>query len=409
MKVLYLLPRAPFPANNGETVRNSVLLRAVREEASRLDVVTLPQPPGAQAEDGLVELEALVDGLAVVGRPVNHYVNGRASRMAALAGRPYHLSVSRDSAIRRAVERALGTGSYDVILASQLTMAASVPIDKRQRMIFDSHNVESVRLASIIHARRFGQVAGWAALSGVRRLERSVIESSRLTLACSDLDASQLRALAPSANIDVLPNGAHADEPQDVSSEPRSSGPLLFLASLDYSANVDSLTYLIDEILPLMERPHQVIVAGSNAGRKAMVVIRRAPDNVRYVGQLDDPREAMRTASALLVPLRTGSGTRLKILEGLSVGVPIVSTSKGCEGLNVRAGEDLLVADRPTDFAKAIDRVISDEATALRLQRSGRRLIETMYEWSEIGKGFQRILRDVGERVDDSASASGKS
>ena len=110
---------------------------------------------------------------------------------------------------------------------------------------------------------------------------------------------------------------------------------------------------------------------------------------------MDDPTPYLADSAVFVVPLRAGGGMRVKILDAWAGGIPIVSTTIGCEGINVTPGENILIADEPGDFAEAVIRVIRDEALARRLAENGRRHVETHYDWRRTYASFDRVYRQL--------------
>ena len=109
-------------------------------------------------------------------------------------------------------------------------------------------------------------------------------------------------------------------------------------------------------------------------------------------GYVPDPTSHWQKARALVVPLRIGGGTRLKILEALARGVPVVTTSLGCEGLGLRHGEEILVADDPAEFASCIERLFDDDELCRTLAERGRAAVESRYDWRTIGEAFEQCV-----------------
>jgi glycosyltransferase involved in cell wall biosynthesis len=172
---------------------------------------------------------------------------------------------------------------------------------------------------------------------------------------------------------------------------------VLFLGSLDYSANVDALEHLVDDVLPLAgARDFSLDVVGSHPRRPVLEAARRSPVPVEVAGYVPETDPYWEQARALLVPLRVGGGTRLKILEALARGVPVVTTPLGCEGLDLRHGEEVLVADEPAELAEAIVRVLEDDDLCRKLAAAGRAAVEARYDWPLVGEAFERCLAQVG-------------
>ncbi|WP_369140796.1 glycosyltransferase family 4 protein [Modestobacter versicolor] len=396
MRLLFVLARVNLPATSGDTVRHVALLRAARRVADRLDVVTLPHgdldpaaPAGAAGD--------LVDDLVVVGEPMERYLRAPAERARSVLGRPYHDAVGRSGPLRRAVAARLAAHEYDAVVAGQLYVVSAVPAQWRSRTVFDTHNVETERTASFL-ALRGGpfRLAAPSVVAGVRRLERGAVRSSAVTIACSDHDAAQLRAMAPGADVRVVPNGA------DLPATPKEQRPdgrtALLLASLSSSANVDSLVHLVDDVLPNLPPDVVVQVAGSGAGRDAEAVLARAGGRVTFLGEVPDAREAMRQADVLLVPLRVGSGTRVKVLEAFALGLPVVATPKAVEGLPVRAGTHAAVAADPRAFAGHVVRLLDSVQARREMADAARELVGRTASWDAVTPAFVASLQDAAGR-----------
>ena len=173
----------------------------------------------------------------------------------------------------------------------------------------------------------------------------------------------------------------------------------MFFGAINYFPNHDGVVYFIDEILPIIRaaRPKvrfQVLGPGANSE-----VLARAGDSVEILGMVDDVGPFIERAAAVVVPLRLGGGTRLKVVEAMAKAKPIISTRLGAEGIDVVDGTHLLLADEPREFAAAVERVLSDRALADQLGAGARRLAEERYTWQAIGgrlEGFYEQLVNAG-------------
>lgn len=170
---------------------------------------------------------------------------------------------------------------------------------------------------------------------------------------------------------------------------------LIFNGVLDYRPNVDAVNFLVDEVLPLVrsERPDVGLAVVGRGSAGALDDLRRR--GVEATGEVPDVRPWLARAEVVVVPIRTGSGTRLKVVEGLAMGKPMVSTTVGCEGVDVRDGEHLLIGDSAQDFAKNVLRLLEEPELGGQLGRAGRELMEREYSWKRAGE----LLETVYERV----------
>jgi glycosyltransferase involved in cell wall biosynthesis len=221
-----------------------------------------------------------------------------------------------------------------------------------------------------------------------RAAEERAWRTADLCLATSEREARIIGASA-ARRIAIVPNGVATDTIHPVAGVPAARDAarptLAFVGLLGYRPNADAVTHLVRDILPLIraQRPDihlQVIGDGATAD-----LLRLAGPGVEFTGRVPDVRPFVSAAGAVVVPLRIGSGTRLKILEALALARPIVTTTIGAEGIDVVDGEHVLIADEPAAFAAAVVRVLRDEALARRLGENGRALVERSYDWSTVG------------------------
>jgi glycosyltransferase involved in cell wall biosynthesis len=161
---------------------------------------------------------------------------------------------------------------------------------------------------------------------------------------------------------------------------------LVFVGGYSWYPNRDAMAYFGKTILPLVRRRYPDL---------SVTWVGRAPDavkrdfenlyGIRLTGYVDDVRPVVSGAACYVVPLRVGGGTRLKILDAWAMGKAVVSTSIGCEGLDARDGENILIRDTPESFAEAVDAVLKDDDLRTRLERNARATAESVYDWSVIG------------------------
>jgi glycosyltransferase involved in cell wall biosynthesis len=237
-------------------------------------------------------------------------------------------------------------------------------------------------------ARR--QAAKW------RHWAQRVLPGFDLVVAVSDED---LRALpVPPSQLAVIPNGV---DTASFSPTPLPAGPrLVFTGALYTGPNRDGLQWFCREVLPLIRRqqPNATLTIAGMAPT-ADVAALGAVEGVNVLSDVADIRPFIGEARVVVVPLRVGSGSRLKILEALAAGRPVVSTTVGAEGLDLEPGRHLLLADEPAAFAEAVCRLIGDEASARSLVGPGRRAVEELYAWPDIGERFvDAVLRSGGAR-----------
>ena len=164
---------------------------------------------------------------------------------------------------------------------------------------------------------------------------------------------------------------------------------MIYIGALDYYANFDAVDYFLREMYPIIASKQPTIKL-LVTGKKYNKLIKKLPSypNVIFTGYLDDIQSAIASSWCSLVPLRYGGGTRIKILEAMALGTPVVSTSKGAEGLRVEHNHDILIADKPQAFAHEVLRLMSSASLREKLSNNGYQTVSQYYDWKLIGQDF---------------------
>lgn len=284
---------------------------------------------------------------------------------------------------------------FDLVLFDFIHSAEYVDLFADRFTVLQEHNIESEILRQMSEHDQVntdaldapGRDIPATGYREMRDYETRQWPGFKLRTVTSDIDRYKMRERC-AGEILVVENGVDSTEFLPVEWNP--SGPLLFMGHLAYTPNVDAAIYLVESILPmLLEKDPEVRIL--LAGRKPVDPVLRLADNPR-VEVVADPPDMQVVAdhcAMTIVPLRLGSGTRLKILESFAMSLPVVSTSLGCEGLDITDGEHLLVADTADEFAAAIVRLRADAGLAMRLRANGRRLAKQDYDWQRIYAGFE--------------------
>jgi glycosyltransferase involved in cell wall biosynthesis len=216
-------------------------------------------------------------------------------------------------------------------------------------------------------------------------------------VACSSGDAERLRSIMTGARVCVVPNGVDLAYFAFQPSSLVSSG-VVHVGGLNWAPNLHAAAWLCDRVWPLVRRavPDATLTF---VGRRDGASLPRCgtAEGVVFAGEVDDVRPFYAAASVSVVPLHVGGGTRLKILNAWAMGVPVVSTSKGCEGLPARSDENLIVADGPQPFADAVVQLLRDSRRRDRLRAAARRLVESEYGWDRIVDLTEAAYRSAGQ------------
>jgi glycosyltransferase involved in cell wall biosynthesis len=235
--------------------------------------------------------------------------------------------------------------------------------------------------------------------------ERAALGKFAHVIAVSDHDRAQMQTMDSTCQISVVPTGVDTSRYQRVESASGTPPVIVFTGSMDWEPNVDAVEYFCREIWPnvLAEFPDaRFEIVGRNPAAR---VQRLASDSVVVTGTVPSVSDHLRNATVVIVPLRIGGGTRLKIFEAMAMGKAMVSTSIGAEGLDVQHGRDLLLADNAGGFATGILHLLRDPALRRRYEDAAAKLA-AQYDWSHIARRFAEVLQIASHESSDQPRAA---
>jgi glycosyltransferase involved in cell wall biosynthesis len=234
----------------------------------------------------------------------------------------------------------------------------------------------------------------------MRRFEPEVCAEMDRCLVCSDADATFLEELGVPERAAVIPNGVDLEYFTPLAQPPAKRDTMAFLGAIDYDPCEKAVWYCCQEILPLIRREQPEIrftVVGRNPSARLRAFAAADPA-LQLTGRVEDVRPHVQSAAVFIVPLLSGSGTRLKILEAMAMGVPVVSTSIGIEGLDAVHGKHAWIADEPEALAAGVLHLMRNVDAAESLRREGRRLVEDHYGWPAVRGKLLDEYRALSER-----------
>ncbi len=397
MNILFLSAWYPWPHDNGSKIRVYNLIKAL----SKRHGVTLlafafdtAKPPAREAAGSVWVEEEVVSA--------NPFERSRlAQRLRFISPMPIVCRPVREMGQR--VNRRLATGSYAAVIASTEVMA-NYALQAQQPLlrVLEEHNSTT----RWMHERYVGenrplrrQIA-WASWLKHRRYEARLLPQFDLCTMVSHQDVATSQQLSQQLGqkVKLVPNGVDCAK---LTMRQAEGAPkrLIFNGSLTYSANYDAMRYFLAEIYPLIRQqlPQAVLTITGSVAKVDLAQL-QLDGSVCLTGWVDDVYELVARATVCVAPIRQGGGTRLKILEAMALGTPVVATSKGAEGLAVTAGRDILIADEPAEFAACVLRLLKDTELRRQLATQARRLVEERYDWSAIGADFTQLVEAVADR-----------
>jgi glycosyltransferase involved in cell wall biosynthesis len=309
---------------------------------------------------------------------------------------PMVVSRYRAVEMQREFARLKGQGKFDHIICDFLFPAPNM--EPLEECVIFQHNVESVIWKRYVE-QASDPIRRWYFQQQSDRLwryERDACRRAAQVIAVSDVDAEIMRREYQLERVAVVPTGVDVEElTPRMPAEPVHD--LVFIGSMDWMPNVEGVNWFLDEILPLIlrERPETTVAI---VGRKPpQSLLARASDRLRVTGTVPDVRPFLWESAVSMVPLRIGSGTRLKIFEAMAAKVPVVSTTIGAEGLVCDPGT-IGIADTPSAFAAACLELLTDRERRDRQSLAAWEMVRERYSWRSAAKQFESILAAKASR-----------
>jgi polysaccharide biosynthesis protein PslH len=313
-----------------------------------------------------------------------------------LQSAPFAVSKFTHPAVQRAVTSALDNSNHDIAVCDFLSASLNFPAVLPIPTTLFQHNVESSlwrRLATTESSlpRRF---AYKIEAGKMVKYERNVLRKFHHVIAVSEYDRQQMLAMEPSVRITVVPTGVDTEK-YTVAPPSKSDSPkIVFLGSMDWEPNIDAVSYFCREVFPLI-RARCPSAIFQIVGRNPHLSVKQlASDCVEVTGTVPSVAEYLREATVVVVPLRAGGGTRLKIFEAMATGKAVISTTIGAEGLSVESGRDLILVDDAEGFANATILILTDPMLRRRYEEAAARLA-AQYDWSKIAQQFAVVLQET--------------
>jgi len=409
MRLLVLTPQLPYPPRQGTTIRNFNLIAqlSARHEVHLLTFVERggQSPEATPLRDHCTSIRTVV----APGRPLSVRL-----RDLALTPHPDMALRLRSPAFQQALGELVSRHAFDVIQVEGIELAQYALWLRGGRppglprlpsplspgtpplLVFDDHNAEYVLQQRAFETdlrqprRWLGAAYSFVQWRRLRRYEARMCRVADRVAACSEADCDALRALVPGLDAAVVPNGVDVAyytgyEPDPAALPDLGESSLVYVGKMDFRPNVDAMLWFADAVLPLVQReiPKAKLYV---VGMKPHPRLRRlaGQPGIVVTGGVPDVRAYLAPAAVVVVPLRMGGGTRLKVLEAMAMSQAIVSTAVGAEGLGATHGRELLVADAPAEFARAVVALLRDPARRVALGQAARAFVAVRFDWATI-------------------------
>jgi glycosyltransferase involved in cell wall biosynthesis len=412
MHILYTTLRVPFPPTSGHRLRVWMLLRALAGEGHQVTLVSLADSQEAQAD--LSPLRALCCSVSLVPWVHTSYESRDYRKLAAalLSSRPYHVLQLASPPMIARVKELVRQRRFDLLICDQAVMASNVPRGISLPVVVDSVHVADELFDRYLDHMRNPLRRLYLSIERLkmRPWEARVCSESSAVLACSDLERKSFQRLSPKAHVFTVPNVV--DVREYTPSPGGNDDTLLFTATMEWYPNQDAVEFFAFEILPELRRLRPGVrlrVAGRGGAESFR---RRFSEHaeIQFTGFVPDMREEIARAAVCVLPLRIGSGTRLKILEAAAAAKPIVSTRLGAEGLDFIDRQEILLTDEPKEFARLIADLLADDSRRESLGRAARRRVEHGYSLPALRTALRQALEvasGAGQTVPRTSAGGG--
>jgi glycosyltransferase involved in cell wall biosynthesis len=403
VRILWVKANKLLPVTSGGDIRSYNLARQL---SSRHQLTFFSYYDGRPDPSYETELASLMPGAICVCTRKNDHTPARALQyLLGLTDKaPFAVSRFASSRVQERLEACLGEQSFDVAVCDFLDAAVNFPTRLNVPTVLFQHNVETEiwrrhaeternRATKLIYRLEFKKMLAYES-AAVRRFPH--------VIAVSEHDRKLMSAWVPPSRITVVATGVDLARYTPGARAEKRPHEVVFTGAMDWEANVDAVEYFCREIWPLIQEvvPHaRFRIVGRNPGTR---VRRLASDSVEVTGSVASVVEHLRRAAVVVVPLRIGGGTRLKIYEAMATGAAVVSTSVGAEGLDVETGRNIILEDDARNFAHAVTLLLSDNQLRTRYEQAAAELA-TRYGWPVIGEKFAAVLEQVAAGAGASA------
>ncbi|MBJ6751584.1 glycosyltransferase family 4 protein [Geomonas anaerohicana] len=391
MKILIIAPFLPYPLDQGGKIRVFNIIKNLIARHSVTLAVTVDDRRAVE----LGPLQHMCSEVLLFERPAQLWPD-RARFFTSTA--PYNVIRYRCAEMRNALRQLHQNKRFDVVQIEFAMMWPYADLFPDTPVVLDAHNIEHDNV------RQIGQSAKtlpWKILYEIERRRLQAVEEQawrecQLCFAVSDQEREKIAAsVGRGDKVITAPNGV---DPERFKFRKRlkSGKRILFLGGMDYAPNLDAARYFLAEVLPLIRAEDSevsVMLVGRELSRLGPLA--ELP-GVQCHESVPEVLPWFYEADLLAVSLRQGAGTRIKVLEAMAAGLPVVSTTKGCEGISARNGQELLVADTPMALAKAMVEVIRSPDVAQTLAQKAHQMVINGYTWESATRKMEEAYRVLG-------------
>jgi glycosyltransferase involved in cell wall biosynthesis len=394
MRVLLLTQVLPYPPDSGPKVKTYYVLKYL---AQHHDVTLVSFVRDSDKPEYIHHLETLCQRVITVPISRSPIRDLKFLLQSLVSGKPWMMLRDERPEMRAALQELAEHEQFDVIHADQLNMGQYALPFKSSRKVLDLHNALWVLYKRLSETLPLTKPMKYILLRDWRLLKRYEGEMCRVfdaVTAVSEEDRQSLCEAGAREDITVIPIAIDTDEQAQIAREPE--GPhIVHIGTMYWPPNIDGINWFLDEIYPRIKAQVPTVRCTLIGARPPASIVERTQTDpsLTVTGYVDDPLPYLARSSMMVIPLRAGGGMRVKILNALSQGIPMVSTTVGCEGIAVKNGEDILVADDVGTFADATAHLLTDSTLNARITENGRATAEAKYDYRQACKPLDIIYQ----------------
>lgn len=394
MKILQLCKKFPYPPKDGESIAITNLSHSLVEAGCQVDLLAM-NTSRHRAD------------LSNIGNALNHYrkvqsvdIDNRLNFVDAISnllrGKSYHISRFESAEFEARLVEMLKSEEYDVIQLETLYLTPYLPVIRKYSkalLAMRAHNVEYEIWDKITQNTKL-LPKKWYLRKLTNQLQNYEVEHLNefdFLIAISDDDLKKFKNLGYLNGAVSTPVGVPIDQYKEVEVSCRDSRSMSFIGSLDWIPNLEGLDWFLRKVMPRIENV-TLHVAGRNTPD---YLLSRKQQNVEIHGEVEDAQHFIQQHPVMVVPLLSGSGMRVKILEGMALGKAIITTTKGAEGIGATDGENLLIANSPDEFVAAIQSSFENAERTAQIGKAARQFIEEEYDSVEVAKKLKSAYQYV--------------
>jgi len=395
MKILMLTPYLPYPLLSGGQIRTFNLLKNLK---NRHEITLFSLIKDDEERQYIPKLQELCKKVVLLKRTKNPW-DLRNVLLAGFTAYPFVVTRNMPVKAARLIDRELKQNNYDLIHAETFYMMPNIPKTKVPTLLVEQ-TIEYLGYQSYANKTKFWPIKPllYVDIAKIKFWEKYYWQQATRLVTMSDEDKRFIsREVGKKIAIDVVANGVDMDFFARAKKDYPEDPTVLFVGTFKWLPNADAVEFLVEEIWPhiIKQIPNAKLhIVGFSPNNKIINYGKKL--SIKISGGIADIRDAYRKAHVLLAPIRSGKGTRYKVLEAMAMGLPVVGTPLSVEGLDVRPGIEALVANSPKGLAQKTVQLLKDKALQQTLAKNGKVLVTNKYDWKIISRELDRIYQDLG-------------